>query len=152
MVFISATRLRIKSVFYLLPFMRANESSVKQLNKTPGLLGGSELVDKNLTFWTITMWQGDADMKAFRNSAPHRKAMQKLPLWCDEASYLHWTQEEAILPDWDTVYRKMIAEGKLSKVRNPSSNQNSGMYPEIKWTRFERKFIPLNSQAVFTQN
>jgi hypothetical protein len=32
-------------------------------------------------------------MKMFRNGEAHRKAMQKLPFWCDEAAYTHWQQE-----------------------------------------------------------
>lgn len=143
MVFISATRLRVKSIIYLFPFFRANEASVKQLLKTQGFLGGLELVDKKLTFWTLTMWNIDASMKEFRNSIPHRKAMQKLPYWCDEASYVHWTQNEDVLPGWNTVYEKIIAEGKITKVRQPSPNQLYKNYPEIKWKKIQRVFKPL---------
>jgi hypothetical protein len=142
MVFISATRLRVKSIFFMPGFIISNESSIKQLIKTYGFLGGRELIDKNLTFWTITMWEADANMKEFRNSSPHRKAMQKLPIWCDEASYVHWTQEENQFPDWKMIFEKMLIEGKTSKVRNPSENQLSKNYPEIKWTKLERNLKP----------
>jgi heme-degrading monooxygenase HmoA len=87
MPFISITRLRIHSIFILPKFMLANEASVKQLRKIDGFLKGKELIDKGLTFWTLTMWRDEIAMKAFRNSIPHRKAMQKLPSWCCEASY-----------------------------------------------------------------
>ena len=40
MPFVSVTRLRVKSMFYLLSFMRANESSVKELKVSKGLLKG----------------------------------------------------------------------------------------------------------------
>ncbi len=142
MIFISVTRLRIKSFVYLPKFIIANEASVKQLKKTFGFLGGLELIDKNMTFWTLTLWDIDADMKVFRNSVPHRKAMQKLPIWCDEASYVHWTQEDQQLPDWKIVYEKMLTDGRTSKVRNPSDNQLSKNYPVIKWTILERNFKP----------
>ena len=95
-----------------------------------------------MTFWTLTLWDIDADMKVFRNSVPHRKAMQKLPIWCDEASYVHWTQEDQQLPDWKIVYEKMLTDGRTSKVRNPSDNQLSKNYPVIKWTILERNFKP----------
>ena len=108
MIFVSATRLRIRSIFYLLKFMRANEGSIKQLLITRGFLGGKELVDKKLTFWTLTMWHDDVAMKSFRNSAAHKIAMQKLPYWCDEASYVHWMQEKAEIPLWGNVFKKMI--------------------------------------------
>ena len=132
MVFVSATRLRVKSIKYLFPFFIANEASVKQLKKTKGFLGGKEVIDKNLTFWTVTMWNADSDMKEFRNSAPHRKAMQKLPDWCDEASYVHYDIEKPELPDMTTIYTKMITQGVSSKVRNPSPNQLERNYPPIK--------------------
>lgn len=67
MPFVSVTRLRVKSIFYIL-FMRANKASVKELKTSKGLFKGKELIDKNLTFWTITKWN-------------------------NEASYIHWIQE-----------------------------------------------------------
>jgi hypothetical protein len=73
-------------------------------------------------------------MKAFRNSPPHRKAMQKLPVWCNEAAYVHWLSESPDMPDLDTIYTKMMAEGKPSKVRYPSTNQQNKSYPPFKWT------------------
>jgi len=142
MYLISATRLRVKSIWYLPKFFLANEASLKELKKTKGFLTGKELVDKGLTFWTLTLWESDAGMKTFRNSIPHRKAMQSLPTWCDEASYIHWAQETQLLPDWTIVYNKMIEEGKTTKVRNPSANQSNKNYPLIKWTNTERVLIP----------
>ncbi len=142
MPFVSITRLKVKSFFYLLPFMRANERSAKQLVKTAGLLQGKELIDKGLTFWTLTLWSDDGQMKAFRNSNAHRQAMQKLPYCCSEASYFHWNQEEFTLPDWTTASEKLIGKGKITKVRNPSPRQITNNFAPIKWTKFERIFSP----------
>jgi hypothetical protein len=138
MPFISVTRLRVRSVFSLLKFILANEASVKELRKTKGFLGGKELTDKHLTFWTLTMWTDEASMRVFRNSLPHRKAMQKLPFWCCEASYFHWTQQEAVLPPWSVASQKLFQEGKLTKVRKPSAHQLNQTFPSIKWTKLER--------------
>ena len=143
MVFISATRLKIRYAWHLLPFFLANEAAAKQLCITNGFIEGMELIDKNFTFWTLTMWHMDADMKTFRNSEAHKKAMQKLPFWCNEASYVHWTQEEQQLPDWETVYTKITTDGKITKVRKPSANQLNNTFPEIKWAKTARKFKPL---------
>ncbi len=49
MPFVSVTRLRVKSIFYLFSFIRANEASVKELKSSSGLLIGKELMDKKLT-------------------------------------------------------------------------------------------------------
>ena len=142
MVFISITRLKVRSVLYILHFILANKASVKELTKTKGFLGGKELVDKNLTFWTLTMWESDGCMKTFRNSTSHRKAMQKLPLWCSEASYFHWMQAEEILPAFKIAAEKLLKDGKLTKVRNPSTRQVSNSFPQIQWSKLERNFRP----------
>lgn len=86
------------------------------------------------------MWENDADMKLFRNSIPHRKAMQKLPYWCSEAAYFHWTQNEAVLPSLKDASEKLLKQGKLTKVRNPSANQIAHSFPPIKWSKLERNF------------
>ena len=142
MYFVSVTRLRVKSFISLPRFFMANEASIKQLRQTIGFVEGIELVGKGLTFWTMTLWESESNMKEFRNSAPHRKAMQQLPDWCDEASYLHWMQEEKSLPDCETAYGKMITEGKTTKVRFPSANQISKSYPVIRWNKSGRKLAP----------
>lgn len=140
MIFISATRLKLKSFRYLPAFFIANEASVKQLTKTPGFLGGKELIDKNFTFWTLTLWKDISDMRIFRNAEPHKKAMQKLPFWCNEASYVHWTEEAYKPVEWQTAYLKLIQEGSVSKVRNPSPQQLTKNYPTPQWSKLERTF------------
>ena len=139
MPFISVTRLRVKSLFFLIPFMRANEASVNEIKVSKGLLKGKELIDKKLTFWTVTIWENEESMKKFRGSIAHRNAMQQLPKWCNEASYHHWIQEDDEFPSWDIVSKKLYSEGKLSKVRNPSKAQIENQFPPIKWTKTERR-------------
>lgn len=139
MPFVSVTRLRVKSIFFLIPFIRANEASVKEIKVSKGLLKGKELIDKKLTFWTITIWENEESMKGFRGSLPHKNAMRQLPRWCDEASYHHWVQEENEFPTWNTISEKLYSEGRLSKVRNPSKAQIENQFPPIKWTKTERR-------------
>jgi hypothetical protein len=119
--------------------MRANEASVNELKLSNGLLKGKELIDKNLTFWTITIWENEESMKEFRGSSSHRMAMQHLPKWCNEASYHHWVQEDDVFPSWNTISEKLFSEGRLSKVRNPSKAQVENQFPPIKWTKTERR-------------
>ena len=142
MYFVSITRLRLKSIFSLPAFLSANSASIKQLLITEGYVAGKELTDKGLIFWTLTLWNADADMKSFRNSPPHRKAMQKLPDWCNEATYAHWLQEEATLPDWTTVHERMLSEGVVSKVRFPTDRHLTKSFPPIKWGKLARPLNP----------
>jgi hypothetical protein len=41
------------------------------------------LADANFAFWTRTLWQDDAAMRAFMVSDAHRKMMPRLLEWCD---------------------------------------------------------------------
>lgn len=60
-------------------------------------------------------------MRAYMMAMPHRHAMGNLAGWCNEASVVHWTQDTPELPDWQEAHRRMVREGRRSRVRNPSS-------------------------------
>lgn len=124
-MFVSVTRLRLKS-WYLVPifFLRAN-ASLTQAKNADGFLGGALLSDKKFTFWTLTNWRDQEAMRAFMLSGSHKNVMPKLMHWCDEASVVHWMQENALLPDWQEASRRMRAEGRASKLRNPSPNHQA---------------------------
>lgn len=123
MIFISITRLRLRSVWYLLPFMRTNQTALRQLKRESNFIKGKLLIDRKLTFWTMTAWASDGDMRAYRNSGAHLRVMPKLITWCNEAHVAHWSQETDTLPDWHEAYRRITApDARVSKVRHPSKH------------------------------
>jgi len=83
------------------------------------------LNDVSRTFWTCTAWKDESDMRAFMMSPPHRNAMPKLIHWCSEAAVVHWTQESPALPDWTEAHRRMVSEGRPSKVSHPSPDHDA---------------------------
>ncbi|MEI2583438.1 hypothetical protein [Scytonema sp. PRP1] len=119
MVFISATRARVTRPLYKLPFSLHSILSILQLNRASGKLCAKFRWRPN-EFWTLIAWQDKASMLAYRNTGAHRRAMPKLTLWCDEASFVHWYQESAELPNWQAVEQRMMEQGKLVKVGHPS--------------------------------
>jgi hypothetical protein len=121
MAFISVTRLRVRSLLYLPQFIWRTLQSVRQTERASGFLGGRLLREARNAFWTMTAWEDEAAMNAFRGSGAHRGAMPKLLNWCDEACVVHWDQETAELPTWIEAHRRMVNEGKRSKVNHPSS-------------------------------
>lgn len=120
MPFISVTRLRIRSVRFLPAFLVDFIRTRRQVRTAPGFLGGSLLADRSRTFWTLTAWNEQESMRRYMTSGSHRTAMPKLLDWCDEASVVHWTQEDEALPAWLEADRRMREQGRASKVRNPS--------------------------------
>jgi Domain of unknown function (DUF3291) len=117
MAFISVTRLRIRSVFYLPQFVWYAIQSQRQAQYAPGLIAGEVVRDVRNAFWTMTMWENERAMEVFRVQGAHRGAMPKLLDWCDEASLVHWTQESCELPTWQEAYERQerkAVEGKAS--------------------------------------
>src|SRR5579863_2441010 len=119
-MFISVTRLRVRSWWFLPGFLSYALRSSNQARSAPGNLAVELLRDARSTFWTCTAWQDEAAMRAFMMAEPHRSAMGKLAGWCNEASVVHWNQDTAEVPDWIEAHRRMATEGRRSRVRNPS--------------------------------
>ncbi|MFL9839397.1 DUF3291 domain-containing protein [Sphingomonas sp. ST-64] len=121
MVFVSITRLRIRAWRFMPGFTVDALRTRAQVSRAEGFLTGSLLPDRQRTFWTMTLWRSQADMRNYITSGSHLKAMPRLMNWCDEASIVHWEQEDAVAPDWTEADRRMRAEGRPSKLRHPSA-------------------------------
>jgi hypothetical protein len=143
MPLVSITRLRLRSAWYLLPFIVHAQRSSKQMVHHSKFIKGKTLLDKKLTFWTMSLWNNMADMRAYTNTSAHKNAMPKLQQWCDEASVVHWEQAENELPDWQTAYQKLITEGRISKVKYPSPAHANMHIPAPRYpSKTERILVP----------
>lgn len=118
--FVSVTRLRLRSIRFLPRFAVDFVRTRRQVSTAPGFLSGSLLADRSWTFWTMTAWQSQDAMRHYMTTGDHRTAMPHLLHWCDEASVVHWEQQDDALPSWLEADRRMRDEGRASKVRNPS--------------------------------
>lgn len=127
MSFVSITRLRLRSPLYLPLFFRHAVPSARQSVTAPGNLVTKTQAQGGTIFWTMTVWEDEASMRRYMTSGPHRKAMPKLAQWCDEASTVHWTQEEVELPAWEEIQHRMMTQGRLHPVRYPSKNQAANL-------------------------
>jgi len=121
LIFVSLTRLRVRSVLFMPFFAMYTMGTLRQVKKAPGFLSGKLLPDRDRAFWTMTAWDGPESMRRYMTSGAHKRAMPKLMQWCDEASVAHWEQEETSLPSWEEADRRMRASGRASKVNRPSA-------------------------------
>jgi len=142
MPLISVTRLRIRSWRYFLPFVWQTSKSARQAERSAGFLGGRLLRNRKNTFWTLTVWQDEAAMNAFRSGAAHGRVMRKLLEWCDEAAVVHWRQETPDLPSWPDAHRRMMKDGWASKVSHPSAAHKSNQIPPPEPSRIEQALKP----------
>jgi Domain of unknown function (DUF3291) len=126
----SVTRLRVRSFRFLPSFLYMTSLSRRQVLRAAGLVGGKLLVDRSQTYWTLTVWEGEAAMKAFRGAGDHGKAMKRLAKWCDEAAYARWETAGDAIPSWSEAYARLSAEGKLSRVEYPSEDHAKRIFRE----------------------
>lgn len=96
--------------------------SAQQAKRAAGNLQTKLVWDANLTFWTLTAWESETAMRSFMTTGDHRRAMPKLLNWCDEAAVVHWHQETDELPSLLEAHRRMVSEGRISRVNHPSAD------------------------------
>ncbi len=143
MPFVSVTRLRVRSWRYIPQFVWHALKTARQAERTDGFVGGKVLREARNTFWTLTAWEDEAKMRAYRNGGAHRAVMPRLLEWCDEASVAHWNQDDAGLPDWLEAHRRMSLEGRASKVKHPSPAQESNQIATPRPGRIEQILKPV---------
>ena len=130
MIFVSLTRLRVRSIRFMPAFALHALRTNNQVRKAPGFLDGALLPDRAWTFWTLTAWTSHEHMRAYMISGAHKQAMPRLLHWCDEASVAHWTQPALPLPTWAEADHRMRTQGRPSKVLHPSPNHAALAYRE----------------------
>jgi hypothetical protein len=135
MPFVSITRLRLRSVRFLPSFFVHTMRAQKQLRHAAGFQRGALLPDRHWTFWTMTLWNSQDDMRAYMLNGAHKTAMPQLLHWCDEASVTHWEQLDAQLPSWEEADRRMRHEGRASKIRHPSPHHADMTFASPRVTR-----------------
>ena len=126
----SVTRLRVRSFRFLPSFLYMTFLGRRQVVCAAGFLGGKLLVDRSQTYWTLTVWENESAMKAFRGAGDHGKAMKRLAQWCDEAAYARWETVGDAIPSWSEAYGRLSAEGKLSRVEHPSEDHANKVFSE----------------------
>lgn len=125
----SITRLRVRSIRFLPAFLWHAFQIQRQVERAAGFVGGRLLIDRKLTFWTLTVWENEKTMKQFRGTGAHVRVMSRLGNWCDEAAYAHWSQLGDAIPQWDESYEHLVKEGQLSRVEHSSKSHLDREFP-----------------------
>ena len=130
MPIVSITRLRVRSWYHLPAFALQTLRIALQAKRADGNLATKLLRDRRNVFWTATSWSAETSMKAFMLAKPHGPTMRKLLEWCDEAALIHFTQADAEPPAWAEAHRRILHEGRPSKVNHPSPAHIAHALPE----------------------
>ena len=129
MAVIVVTRLRLKDPGLLDEFFVDAVAAIEQAQKSDGNLGADALADANNAWWSVSSWQGRDPMRAFVSSQPHQDIMSRLDHYCDEATFVDWEQPGAELPDWQTSYQHLVADGQVAELTSPSPANQTRAFP-----------------------
>ena len=129
---IVVTRLRLRDPALLDEFFADAVAAIEQAQKSEGNLGADALADANNAWWTVSAWQARGPMQAFVGSEPHRGIQGRLDHYCDEAAFADWEQASPDLPDWQTSWRHLTADGTAASLTHPSeANQTRDFPPPV---------------------
>ena len=123
------TRLRLKDPALTDEFFADAVAAIEQAQKSEGNLGTDALADANSAWWTVTAWQDKQRMRSYISTEPHRSIVSHLDRFCDEATFVDWEQDGADLPDWQTGWRRLVAEGTAGILPQPSPAHQTRDFP-----------------------
>ena len=97
--------------------------------KSDGNLGADALADANYAWWSVSAQQERPLMQAYVDTEPHRGISARLDHYCDEATFVDWEQASPDLPDWQTSWRHLTADGKAAELTHPSAANQTRDFP-----------------------
>ena len=118
---IVVTRLRLRDPALLDEFFTDAVAAIEQAMKSDGNLGTDALADANNAWWSVSAWKERHLMQAYVDSEPHLGISTRLDHYCDEATFVDWEQASPGLPDWQTSWRHLTADGKAAELTRPSA-------------------------------
>jgi len=68
-------------------------------------------------------------LQAFVHNQPHLTISERLDHYCDEATFVDWEQDSPGLPDWQTSWRHLVADGTVAELTNPSEANQTREFP-----------------------
>ncbi len=103
-----ATSLQLKSVRYLIAFLRQTRAIERAMKGMPGLVGyGLRAKFLQLQFDTRSVWEDREALERFLSLPEHEEAVRRFAVWSGEGSKtVHWIGPTAEL-DWDEAERRL---------------------------------------------
>ena len=129
MPIIVVARLRLREPSLLDEFFTHAAAVIEQAQKTDGNLGVDALAEVHDVWWDVTAWQSKESIEPFMNTEPHLGTRALADHLCDEATFVDWEQDSAELPDWQTAWRRLVADGESATLSNASEANGTRDFP-----------------------
>lgn len=121
---VSATRLRLRRLWFLPAFIWFASKSFRQATRTPGNVT-AKTRRIGLSFWTLSAWRDAVVLRDYMVNGAHGRSLPKLKDWCDEAATARWEEDEPSMT-WASAEHRLRTQGRLQKVRFPSAAHAQG--------------------------
>ncbi len=129
MPIMAVTRLRLRNPALMDEFFTHAVAVLEQATKSAGNLGADALAEAADVWWSVTAWLDREHMEAFEQAEPHLSTEDLLDHLCDEATFVDWEQDSSDLPDWQTSWRHLVADGKSATLTHQSPANESRAFP-----------------------
>ncbi len=129
MPIIVVARLRLRDPSLLDDFFTRASGVIELAQKMDGNLGVDALAEGEEVWWDKTAWQGRAQIESFMNTEPHLSTIQLVDHLCSEASFVDWEQDSGELPDWQTCWRRLVADGRSATLTHPTPANETRAFP-----------------------
>ena len=126
---IVVTRLRLWDPALLDEFFTDAVAAIERAMKSDGNLGADALAGADSAWRSVSARQERRLMQAYLDSEPHLGISARLDHYCDEATFIDWEQDSADLPDWQTSWRHLTADGKAAELTHPSAANQTRDFP-----------------------
>jgi quinol monooxygenase YgiN len=126
---IVVTRLRLRDPALQDEFFTDAVAAIEQAMKSEGNLGADALADANNAWWSVSAWQDRRLMRAFVTRQPHMAISVRMDHYCDEATFVDWEQASPDLPDWQTSWRHLTADGAVAELSHASAANQTRAFP-----------------------
>jgi hypothetical protein len=123
------TRLRLRDPEFMDDFFTHAVAVIEQATASEGNLGADALAEAHDVWWSVTAWHDRNQMQDFVDTEPHRSTAALLDHLCDEATFVDWEQPSPELPDWQTSWRHLVADGYSAELTNQSEANKSRTFP-----------------------
>lgn len=106
-VTVMASRLELRRLRHVLPFLAAALRIRRQMLGSPGSLGLSLIAwPLHRTFWTLSAWQDATALRAATRGEPHVQLMNRFRPLMAASSFVTWTATNLPVP-WDEARRRL---------------------------------------------
>jgi len=123
------TRRRLKDPELFPEFFFAAVVVVEQAKNTDGNLAAEVFSAENGVNWTRTGWLDRGPLQEFVGREPHLSTMAHIDNLCDEATLVDREQSSRSLPDGQTSFDRLVADGQVATLSDGTEAHRTRAFP-----------------------